>query len=353
MANKNFNFQDKITQLLFSNKKFAIILGVLLIVVSFGGVFLINRPSKSIVEEGDIEYTQNFKDDSLVEFGFSKTEVESMDEERKIDLANKVIIPIRNQVAGDEWKDEYPQELLNETKNKYYKLASYGDYQSIIEDFDNLKLKYYFSSPQNKKLIQIYNDAYALNSASNDSNNFVQQQDTLSKLGDEKMLLSALLQSNLENRNSALVDKMSLTFASESKTFRINSVTSASMYDMAKNKIQEKDPYINKIFDYLMEGDFIIYKINFNLGVDIFNAYMFKSVDDAKLKTFGIYAENPSNLKNTYNTVVESEEVLSSMEAGGNGVVNEENLTNEEEYNNMIAEMNENNTIDYNPELGL
>lgn len=318
MKKNKKSFWEQLEYLLFERKllntKTGLAFTAIIGVIAISGVMISLKSPRPMVEEGDVEYTEDLRVDALEEYGFSKPEIEQMDEDRKIDLSNKILIQYRNQVAGDEWKEEFPISSHSDLKTKYYKLAFIGDYQGIVEDFETLKLKYYFSTPYNKKIIKIYNDAYMLKSAFADKNNIVQQKDTLSKIKDERMLLSAMLQSSLEIRNSSIIDRMSLTFSSEDDVIKINSVTSGSMAYMAENEMHLKDANILKVFEYLVEGDYIIYKINFNLGVDKFNAYMFKEVGDPSLSLFGIYAENSANLSNVYNTIAEATEILSMME---------------------------------------
>lgn len=341
------SFSEYIDYLLFNkkilNNKTTVLIIILLGIIAGLGLRISFTPRITHGEEG-LEYTDEYKANALEECGFSKVEIEEMSEYEKINLSNKVLIQSRNQVAGNEWGDEFSTYNYSELKMKYYKYATMGEYENIVKDFEELKNKYYFGQPYNQRLIRIYNDAYAIKSAFSDKNNLVQQKDTLSKLNDERMLLYALLQSDLEIRNSILKDRMSLTFSSENNEIRINSVNSASMAYMAKNELHTQDANLRRLFEYLNEGDFIIYKINFNLGTDIFNAYLYKNINNMKLDIFGIYAVNKSNLSINYTTVAESEEILSYRENYENYIPEE--TTNEESYLDNYSDEDEYN-IDY------
>lgn len=327
--NKNKkSFSEYMEYLLFEKKllntKTAILLVFLIGVIAIAGLKITLKPSLN--EDGEVHFDNDYRSELLEEFGYSKSELEEMNEEEKINLSNTILIKTRNQVAGDEWKDEFSKESYHELKMEYYKYAIAGEYDNIVNNFESLKMKHYFSSPYNKKIIQIYNDAYAIKSAFSDKNNIVQQKDTLTKLNDERMLLSALLQSDLETRNSVIKDRMSLTFSSEDKPFRVNSVNSASMGYMAKNNMHIQDANLRKLFEYLNEGNYIIYKINFSLEADNFNAYIYKDSESMNLNVFGIYAENESLLNNAYNTIAETDEILSNLENYQSTI--EENIDN-------------------------
>lgn len=295
------------------NNKNVVILIVLIGIIAVTGVFL-SFSSKDVDDIGGLNYfTIDYNIKVLESVGYSKAEIEEMDEETIFNLGNSIMIKTQHQIAGDEWKDELPYSKSSEIKTKFYQYATSGDYESILNEYENLKLNNYLSEPYNKALILIYNDAYIINSALSDKNNIVQQKDMLTKINDERMLLCAFLQSSLEARNDTLKDRMSLTLSNEDNNLRINSVTSSTMSYSDENGLNDSDVYLTKMFNYINEGDFITYKINFSLGTETFNAYMYKNLNNFKLCIYGIYPDEKTALNSNYVTVAESEEIMSNM----------------------------------------
>lgn len=319
MSKNRKSFTEQLLNMLVNekalNNKNVLILIILIGVIAIAGVFLSFTPSKRGFNNNDeMNYIETDYNIAVLEnIGYSKAEIEEMDEETILSLGNDIMLKTYNQVAGDEWKEELPYSKSMEIKTKFYQYAMSGDYDSILNEYENLKLNYYLSEPYNKPLIRIYNDAYIINSALSDKNNLVQQKDTLTKINDERMLLSIFLQSNLKVRNEILKDRMSLTLSNEDDNLRINSVTSSTMAYSAINGLYEDDVHLTKMFEYINDGDFIIYKVHFSLGLDSFNAYMYKDLGSLKLEIFGIYPDEKTALNSNYTTVAESEEILSNM----------------------------------------
>lgn len=305
-------FDTFVNEKTLSSKNVIILIALIGIIAIIGISFSFTKKEVGYLNEYNnfpIEY--NIK--ILEEVGYSKAELEEMDEDRIYDLADDIIFKTRNQIAGDEWKKELSYSESSEIKTRFYQYAVAGDYESILRDYEELKLNNYLSEPYNKSLIRIYNDAYVINSALSDKNNLVQQKDTLTKINDERMLLCLFLQSSLEARNDTLKDRISLTLSNEDDNLRINSVTSSTMVYSAEKGLHEKDPYLARMIDYINEGDYIVYKVNFSLGLDNFNAYMYKDLHSFKLDIYGIYADDKTALNSKYPTVAESEEALSNM----------------------------------------
>ena len=305
-------FNAFINEKTLSNKNI-IILIALIGIVAIIGIFL-SFSQKNIDDMGGYNYFSiEYNIKTLEEIGYSKAEIEEMDEETIFNLGNSIMIKTSNQIAGDEWKDELSYSESSEIKTKFYQYAMSGDYENILNDYENLKLNSYLSEPYNKSLIRIYNDAYIINSALSDKNNLVQQKDMLTKINDERMLLCAFLQSSLEARNSILKDRLSLTLSNEDNNLRINSVTSSTMAYSAQKGLYKNDVHLTKMFNYINEGDIIAYKVNFSLGADTFNAYMYKDLGDFKMYIYGIYPDEKTALNSSYVTVAESEEIMSNI----------------------------------------
>lgn len=295
------------------NNKNVLILITLIGIIAIIGIFLAFS-SKDEYKMGVPEYYSNDYNIKVLEnIGYSKAEIEDMDDDTLANLANDIIIKTHNQIAGDAWKEELSYSESSEIKTKFYQYAVSGDYESILKEYEDLKSNYYLEEPYNKSLIRIYNDAYIINSALSDKNNLVQQKDMLTKINDERMLLCAFLQSSLEARNNTLKDRISLTLSKEDNNLRINSVTSSTMFYNASNGFYEDDAYLARMFEYINEGDFIVYKVNFSLGLDNFNAYMYKNLENLRLSIYGIYADDKTALNSSYVTVAESEAILSNM----------------------------------------
>lgn len=338
MSKKRKSFLEQLFDMLVDgknlNNKNIIILMIILVIIAITGIVL-SLPAKYEDDMGGINYfTTEYNYQVLESIGYSKAEIEDMDEDTIYELANDIIIRTNNQIAGDEWKEELPYSESIDIKAKFYQYAIAGNYEQILNDYENLKLKYYLSEPYNKELIRIYNDAYIINSALSDKNNLIQQKDTLTKINNEKMLLCMFLKSNLETRNNILKDRLSLTLSNDDDNLRINSVTSATMYYNAKNHLYENDVYLTKMFEYLNEGSFIIYKINFSLGEDTFYAYMFKDLTNFKLSIYGIYPDEKTSLNSSYVTVVESEEILSNIYNYNNSIKDTNNNSDAEAIQN-------------------
>ena len=252
-----------------------------------------------------------------------------MDEETLKSLGNSILIKTRNQVAGNPHDGEYSYEKSVETKNRFYQYALAGDYESIIDEYHKIKSSNYLSEPYNQKLIRIYNDAYVINASLNDKYNTPMQIDTLSKLNDERMMLIMLISSDIEIRNAILKDRLSLTFGKEDRTMKINSVSSSSMRYNARNNLYKQDVKMEKMLNYINEGDYIVYKVNFNLNEEMFNAYMYKDCNNMIVSIYGIYPDTNYNKSTDYITVAESAEVLSNMENYNNSLNQNNNYINE------------------------
>lgn len=351
--NKNKrNFSEYVDYLVFEKKIFnskitPILLLGLFIICIFGVVISINKDKDNV--EG-IEYTSDEKISILEDYGYSKAEIEEMEEDTLNSLSNKLLINSRNQLVGDEWATELDAVNSSDLKIKYYQYASSNDYSSIVDDFNAQKQMYRFSESYNKKLIRIYNDAYVLKSTFSNSFNTLQQENTLNNLNDERMLLFGVLQSDVEVRNKVLVDRMSLSFSNYDHNIRVNSVTSASMGYMAKNNLHDSDPNLMRLFNHLNEGSYIIYKINFSINTDSFNAYLYKNCDTSKLNIFGIYAENKSQLSNNYKTVSEMDSILSTMNSYESEIkedfITNESIATEDDINSKPENLDEGTSLE-------
>lgn len=348
MNNKG-SFLEQLFKSIFNEKnltpKNVILLIILISVIGIIGVCLSISSVSLYDDDGDNYFTADYNISVLEEVGYSKAEIENMSNEDIDSIANDIIVRTHNQIAGDEWKSELSYSESNEIKTRFYQYAVAGDYKSIIKEFKDLKLNYYLSEPYNKRLIKIYNDAYIINSAFEDKNNLVQQKDTLTKINDERMLLCALLQSSLEVRNSTIKDRISLTLSDENNNLRINSVSSSTMTYSAQNGLYKDDANLTKMFQYLNEGDYITYKINFHIGTDNFNIYMYKDLYNMSLSVYGMYPDNEAQLSSVYTTVAESEAILSDIYNYNNSIENSNSS-----YDNLDTEQTINNSENFNNE---
>lgn len=347
LDDNNFNKKNLITLIL--------IVGIIGVV---GAISLLNLNYNQDDLGGYDFYGVEYNANILEEFGYSKAEIEEMDEETIKSLGNTIMLRTKNQIAGEPYKGEYPYNKSIETRNKFYQYALNGDFESIINEYQKIKSSNYLSEPYNQKLIRIYNDAYVINATLNDKYNTPMQIDTLSKINDERMMLSILLSSNLEVRNSIIKDRMSLTLGKEDKILKINSVSSSTMSYNARNFLYEQDVKMEKMINHIGDGDYILYKINFNLDDEVFNAYMYKNSYDMVISVYGIYPDEHYNKSTNYITVAESAEILSNME-GYNNSMNDNysyNYNNNNDYiyesnNDYLKENTEINNIEENSEI--
>lgn len=329
MSNRKKSFTGQIFDFILDEKNFTkknmIIFVLIISIIGFIGVaFLINPTHIHDDECADSLYNDDLNKSILEEYGYSKAELEEMDEETLLSLSSHLIVKTRNQVAGRIYDGELSYEKSLELKNKFYQYACEGNYDSIINEFNKIKSSNYLSKPYNQKLIRIYNDAYAIRASLEDKSNRPMQESALSNLNDERMLLIMLLSSDLEIRNNALKDRMSLTLSKDDNAVKINSVNSSSMNYNARNKLYKQDVKMEKMFEYLNDGEYIVYKISFNVGNEAFNAYLYRDFYEMKLNIYGIYPDEVYNKSTNYITVAESAEILSAMESYENSMNNED-----------------------------
>lgn len=316
------------------NKKNSIIFLILIFITSIIGVFLSISTKETEDTAGLNFFTSDYNIEILQNIGYSQSEIEEMDEDTLFNLANKIAIKTDNQIAGDPWNEELSYSESNDIKLKFYQYAISNNYEKIINEYEKLKSDYYLSQPYNQSLIRIYNDAYIINSVLSNKDNLIQEKDTLTKINDERMLLCLFLKSSINARNSTLKDRLSLTISNDEDNLKINSVTSSTMYYNAKNNLYKNDPYLTKMIDYINEGDFIVYKINFSLGLETFNAYMYKNLDSLRLEIYGIYADEKNTFNRNYVTVAESEEIASNVYNYNNSIKDVNNNLNSYYYDN-------------------
>lgn len=295
------------------NTKNVIIAIIIIIIIGIIGV-CISKSSTEIEDDmaGVNYFTPKYNKEVLEDTGYSLVEIEDMDEDTLFETANDIIIKTSNQQAGDTWAKELTFNESRELKSQFYQYAISGDYNKIINTYEDLLLNKSLLEPYNKSLIRIYNDACLIKSALSDKNNLTLAKNTLKNINDERMLLTVFLKSSLKARNETLIDRLSLTVSSETKNLRINSISSSTMRYSASNNEHKDDVNLNKMFNHLNEGDYIVYKINFTLDSDTFNAYMFKNLNNLKLSIYGIYAEDEQTASK-FNTVVQSDELQSSL----------------------------------------
>lgn len=310
------NFTKQLLESIISEKNLTIknlITGVIIVgIIGLIGVRLSFSYKEHINAENKDYIDDDYKIALLEEAGFSKIEIEEMDKNLYDTFSNKVLEKTKNQIAGEKHKKELPYSYSKDVKMDFYQHATNNDYEYIIGQFSKIKSKNYLSDPWNQSLIRIYNDAYTINSILSDKNNLSAQINALNNINDERMLLTAFLNSSIKARNSVLKDKLSLTLSKDNKNLRINSVISSTNSYISSNEPYKQDARFLRMLEYLNMGEFILYKINFDLSGDCFTAYMFKDLETFKLEMFGIYTDTPAT-QYKYVTVGESEEIESNM----------------------------------------
>lgn len=234
--------------------------------------------------------------DALVQAGYSQEEVLELSEDDLRSLYTKIFLSNKGQEAGNSKYSEYPEQEASILKQAYYLKASKGDFDSIVTDFEDKKLKYFFSQSYNKELITIYNDAYYLKTIIEEgrvANNF-NVIEVLKNIKDPQMLLYGTLLSKEDYRRDIFVDIFSLSPVLIEKHVRVDSIFSTSMssiYNLDKDK---KDSKFNEMAQYLNGGNYIFYKIGFTIDNNNLTAYIYKNIDDLTLSFYGIYSNNSS-----------------------------------------------------------
>lgn len=290
-----------------------LIIGVAIIsIVGLIGIRLSFSHEEHAHIEGEKDFDTNYQTALLEEIGFSKMEIEEMDESLYSSFADRLVTKTRNQVAGENYKKELSYSDSRDVKMDFYQHATNNDFEHIIDRFSEIKSQNFLSQPWNQSLIKIYYDAYTIKSVLSNNNNLSAQISALNNINDERMLLTAFLNSSIKARNSVLKDRLSLTPSKDDNNLRINSVMSSTASYFALNESYKQDAHFAKMFEYLHEGDFILYKINFDLSEHSFSAYMFKNLETLKLEMFGVYTDD-SNTRSKYVTVIESEEIESNI----------------------------------------
>lgn len=243
------------------------------------------------------EFTYDYMIEVLVKNGYEESELRAMDESRVISLFNEIFYNTKNQNAGNTKNKEYPSTLSETLKQDYYMLASKGDFKSIITDFENKKLEYSFSELYNKDLINIYNDAYYLNTSINKKDKYLESQ-VLSSMRDPQMFLYGLLLSSEESRRDIFKDKISLSPILVNNNIRVDYVDSGSLESVNTSEKFKNDHRFKEVARYINEGDFIIYRFNFTIDGNNLVAYIYKNISDLKLGFYGIYT--PPGVTNNY-----------------------------------------------------
>ena len=125
MSNKRKSFTGQMFDFILDEKNFTkknMIIFVLMIgIIGFTGVMLLINPRHT--HSGDCAhslYNDDLNRSILEEYGYSKTELEEMDEETLLSLSSHLIVNTRNQVAGRIHDGELSYEKSLEIKNKFY-----------------------------------------------------------------------------------------------------------------------------------------------------------------------------------------------------------------------------------------
>lgn len=315
---------------------------VLFLLIIIGSIAIISLQfSKSLNSDFDWfegnTITKESMQDTLLQAGYSQEEINNLSDEELTSLFNNILLSNKGQEAGNSRYSEYPEQEASILKQDYYLKASKGDFDSIVTDFEDKKLKYFFSQSYNKELITIYNDAYYLRNIIGEgrqTNNF-NVKETLASIKDPQMLLYGTLLSEEKYRRDTLTDIFSLSPILIKKHVRVDSIFSTSMssiYNLDKDK---KDSKFNEMAQYLNGGNYIFYKIGFTIDNNNLTAYIYKNIDDLTLSFYGIYSNSDYN---PYSRVYD----FIQME---NSIIQNNSNTNNNSYNNSPTVNVEKNDI--------
>lgn len=297
---KSQNIKEYLEYLIFE-KNILKLKNIALLLIIIGSIAIISlqifKQKTSNTDDGCGEgHSKEHMEEMLVEAGYSYNEIEKLSYEELIDMYHTISKNNKGQYAGKFTNKEYPKEDASILKQNYYIMASKGDFDSILNDFEDKKLKYLFSESYNKELITIYNDAYYLKTIIEEgrvANNF-NVIEVLKNIKDPQMLLYGTLLSKEDYRRDIFVDIFSLSPVLIEKQVRVNSTFSTSMSSVQSLDKDKKDSRFNEMAKYLGEGNFTFYKFDFTIDNNNLTAYIYKNLNNFKLSFYGIYSNNSS-----------------------------------------------------------
>lgn len=281
--------------------------------------------------------TNEFMKDTLLQVGYSQDEIDKLTDEQLYSLFDRAFDNIKGQQVGNYKYQEYPEQNAGILKQDYYLKASKGDFDFIVTDFEDKKLKYSFSKLYNKDLITIYNDAYYLKMIINDnSTDSFKIQQILSNIKDPQMLLYGTLLTKEKYRRDTIIDKMSLSPILLKKQVNVTSRFSTSMGSISTLTNDKKDIRFDEMAQYLKEGSYIFYRLEFYIDNNLLTAYIYKNTNDFKLSFYGIYSKHESDIYLTVYDFIQMENKTT------------QNNTTNNTINNTNTNFTEESTIDEN-----
>lgn len=237
--------------------------------------------------------TDDSMKEALLQAGYSEEDINNMSEEELISHFNNVSSSNKQQNAGTHKYNEFPEQEAEVLKQDYYLEASKGNFEYITNDFEEKKMRYYFSETYNKDLITIYNDAYYLKTIiNNNSNDSFKIKQVLSNLKDPRMLLFGTLLSQEKHRRDVIVDKFSLSPILVKKHITTTSLYSTSMASLSSQPANKKDMRFNEMAKYLNDGNYIFYKLDFIVDNNQLTAYFYKNMSNFQLNLYGMYSDD-------------------------------------------------------------
>lgn len=338
---KSQNSKEYLEYLIFE-KDILKLKNIALLLIIIGSIAIISlqifKQKTSNTDDGCGEgHSKEHMEEMLVEAGYSYNEIEKLSYEELIDIYHTISKNNKGQYAGKFTNKEYPKEDASILKQNYYIMASKGDFDSIVKDFEDKKLKYFFSQSYNKELITIYNDAYYLRNIIGEgrqANNF-NVKETLASIKDPQMLLYGTLLSEEKYRRDTLTDIFSLSPILIKKHVRVDSIFSTSMSSVQSLDKDKKDSRFNEMAKYLGEGNFTFYKFDFTIDNNNLTAYIYKNINNFKLSFYGIYSNSD------YNPYLRVYDFI-QME---NSIIQNNSNTNNNSYNNSPTVNVEKNDI--------
>lgn len=299
MKRKNFNnTKDYIEYLIYEknilNTKNIIILLIIIGTIAIISTQLTNFNSDFYSVEGE-QITKETMIETLLQAGYSEEDINNMSEDELNSIFNSILMSNNGQQTGNNKYKEYPEQDAAILKQDYYLKASTGDFNSIISDFEDKKLKYMFSKSYNKELITIYNDAYYLKTIINNTNaDKFKISQTLSSIKDPQMLVYGVLLTEEKYRRDTIVDSFSLSPILLNKKVTVTSKFSTSMSSISS--LDEKDNRFDEIAKFLNEGNYVFYRFDFTIDNNDLSAYIYKNMSTFELSFYGMYSKSQDNI---------------------------------------------------------
>lgn len=323
------------------------------------GLLQFNKSQNSDYDwfEGGTVSIDNMKE-TLIQAGYSAEEINKLSDEEIDSLFTEMFVNIKGQTTGNNKYKEFPEQEASVLKNDYYLKASKGDFDFIVTDFEDKKIKYYFSKPYNKELITIYNDAYYLKTISNNTEDSFKIQQVLSNIKDPQMLLYGSLLTEEKYRRNTFIDKFSLSPILVKKQVTFSSIFSTSMLSISTiDNDNSKDSHFREMAQYVNDGNYIFYRIKFYIDNNPLTAYMYKNASDLKLTFYGVYSDDKNSpYLRVYDFIQMENTIANSYNTANNNNSNSNtntNIGNKLENTNSDSSNNDNNSNNINNNVNI